>query len=76
MPGKQATHAAALLRPPETGTAACPVRLGKTKPAEQALAGLGQQGREHREVRIAAAALRAGATRPRPPLDELKGMCK
>ena len=30
----------------------------ETEPAEQALAGLGEQGREHGEVRIAGAALR------------------
>ena len=52
------------------------VRLGETERAEQALAGLGEQGREHGEARIAAAALRlaqddlcAATAAPEPVLD-------
>jgi LuxR family transcriptional regulator, maltose regulon positive regulatory protein len=40
------------------------VRLGKTERAEQALAGPGKHGREHGEVRIAAAALRLAQDDP------------
>jgi hypothetical protein len=40
------------------------VRLGETERAEQALAGLDEQGREHGEVRIAAAALRLAQDDP------------
>ena len=49
---------------PGQGTAASLVRLGETELAEQALAGLGEQGREHGEVRIAAAALRLAQDDP------------
>jgi LuxR family transcriptional regulator, maltose regulon positive regulatory protein len=40
------------------------VRPGETEPAGQALAGLGEQGREYGEVRIAAAALRLAQDNP------------
>ena len=40
------------------------VRLGKTERAEQVLAGLGEEGREHGEARIAAAALRLAQDDP------------
>ena len=40
------------------------VRPGETESAGQALAGLGEQGREHGEVRIAAAALRLAQDDP------------
>ena len=40
------------------------MRLGETERTEQALAGLGGQGREHGEVRIAAAALRLAQDDP------------
>jgi LuxR family transcriptional regulator, maltose regulon positive regulatory protein len=61
------------------------VRRGETERAGQALAGLGERGREHGEVRIAAAALRLAQDDPctapaalEPVLDgslhQLKGM--
>ena len=40
------------------------VRLGETERAEQVLAGLGEQGCEHGEARIAAAALRLAQDDP------------
>ena len=54
------------------------VRLAETERAEQALARLGEQGREHGEVRIAAAALRLlRVQRPLLPLAVLgAGHCR
>jgi len=63
--GKSATlHTAALLRPLDTAPLHALARLGETERAELALAGLGEQGREHGEVRIAAAALRLAQDDP------------
>jgi LuxR family transcriptional regulator, maltose regulon positive regulatory protein len=47
------------------------VRLGQTERAEQALAGLGAQDREHADIRVAAAALRLAQHDPRAALAEL-----
>jgi LuxR family transcriptional regulator, maltose regulon positive regulatory protein len=47
------------------------VRLGQTERAAQILAGLGGQGREHGEIRIAAATLRLAQSDPRAALTEL-----
>jgi LuxR family maltose regulon positive regulatory protein len=50
------------------------VRLGETERAEQALAGLGQQDREHAEIRIAAAALRLAQDNPDAAVAELASL--
>ena len=50
------------------------VRLGETEHAEQALAGLGQQDREHAEIRIAAAALRLAQDNPDAAVAELASL--
>ena len=47
------------------------VRLGETERAEQALADLSQQDREHAEIRIAAAALRLAQDDPHAALADL-----
>jgi len=65
VPGKSATlHTADYFVPWTRAPLHALVRLGETEPAEQALAGLGEQGREHGEVRIAAAALRLAQDDP------------
>ena len=50
------------------------VRLGETERAEQTLAGLGQQDREHAEIRIAAAALRLAQDNPDAAVAELASL--
>ena len=62
------------LPPTQAMTVHTLVRLGETERAERALAGLGQQDREHPEIRIATAALRLAQDNPDAALAEVASL--